>query len=416
MPNDRLLQHTLAALRSHRERALEFEASHATEIQAVEQHFRNSARNLLHYLSLRQSDIRDLQRDLHSLGLSSLGNLESHTLASLNAVIANLEALAGEKVTEEPRPPVDFLTGPLLLRDHARRLLGPAPSTRMVRIMVTMPSEAATDAGLVEDLVRAGMDVMRINCAHDDPVAWQRMAANLHRARDVVCRKCLIQVDLAGPKLRTGDITPIGHFLRIKPTRNATGQVVSPARVWLTPADSPEPAPDGTMTLPLQVPELLQLRSGDVLRLTDLRNRKRRLRVVACAGRSAVAETDRTIYVAAGVPLEVIRANSAICECRAGDLPPVVVPIPLQIGDTLMLTRDRAPGLPATRDASGLVARPAQIHCTLSSAFERVRSGDQVWFDDGKIGGSIRSTDGERIEVKITHTPLRAESCAPKRE
>ena len=43
-----------------------------------------------------------------------------------------------------------------------------------------------------------------------------------------------------------------------------------------------------------------------------------------------------------------------------------------------------------------------------------MRSGDQVWFDDGKIGGSIRSSDGKRIEVEITHTPpaggkLRAE-------
>ena len=234
--------------------ALQFEASHSAELEAVEQHFRNSACNLLHYLSLRQSDIRGLQRDLHSLGLSSLGNLESHTLASLNAVVANLEALTGETATGQPHPPVDFLTGPLLLRDHARRLLGPAPSRRSVRIMVTMPSEAATDEGLVEDLVRAGMDVMRINCAHDDPAAWQGMATNLHRARQVVGRECLIQVDLAGPKLRTGSIAPIGHFIRIKPKRNPMGGLVSPARVWLTPADSPEPASADATTLPLELP------------------------------------------------------------------------------------------------------------------------------------------------------------------
>ena len=161
MATDRLLERTLAALRTLRERAVEFEAAHPAEIESVEPRFRNSARNLLHYLSVRQHDIRGLQQDLHSLGLSSLGILESHVLATLNAVIANLEVLAGASAGPPPAPPVDFLTGPLLLRDHARRLLGPSPVQRSVRIMVTMPSEAATNARLIEDLLRSGMDVMR---------------------------------------------------------------------------------------------------------------------------------------------------------------------------------------------------------------------------------------------------------------
>lgn len=414
MAIDRLLEQTLAALRNHRDRALQFETSHSVEVEAVERHFRNSARNLLHYLSLRQSDLRRLQRDLHSLGLSSLGNLESHTLASLNAVIANLEALTGEAATEQPHPPVDFLTGPLLLRDHAKRLLGPTPRNRLVRIMVTMPSEAATNERFVEDLVRAGMDVMRINCAHDDPSAWRSMAANLRRARRLVGHQCLIQADLAGPKLRTGSIAPLGNFMRIKPSRDPMGRMVSPARVWLTPADSPEQAPTGTTPLPLKVPDLFTLQPDDVLHLTDLRGRKRELHVVASEGRSALAETDRTIYVATGDRLDLMRANSLLGECCTGDLLGVMVPIPLRIGDTLLLTREPTPGSPASRDASGVVSRPAQIQCTLPAAFERVRSGDRVWLDDGKIGGSVWSTDGECIEVEVTHTPpaggkLRAE-------
>jgi len=107
--------------------------------------------------------------------------LEPHVLASLNAVIANLERLAGKEGAESPHPPVDLRTGPLLLRDHARLLLGPTRRLRSVRIMVTMPSEAATDEQLLIDLLRAGMDVMRINCAHDDPETWRRMVENLAR-------------------------------------------------------------------------------------------------------------------------------------------------------------------------------------------------------------------------------------------
>ena len=76
--------------------ALEFESENAAVLSKVAPRNRASARNLLHYLSIRQTDIRELQHDLHSLGLSSLGVLESHVLATLIAVITNVEALAGD--------------------------------------------------------------------------------------------------------------------------------------------------------------------------------------------------------------------------------------------------------------------------------------------------------------------------------
>ncbi len=67
-------------------------------------------------------------------------------------------------------PPVNgFDAGRLLLKEHTAALLGPPPAKRSARIMVTMPSEAAADAALVEKLLANGMDCMRINCSHDDP-------------------------------------------------------------------------------------------------------------------------------------------------------------------------------------------------------------------------------------------------------
>jgi pyruvate kinase len=95
-------------------------------------------------------------------------------------------------------------------------------------------------------------------------------------------------------------------------------------------------------------------------------------------------------------------------------LPGVSAPIPLDVGDTLLLCRDAAPGHAAQRDASGRVLAPARIHCTLPAAFDHVRVGDRIWLDDGKIGGIARSNDGERIAMAVTHVPpaggkLRAE-------
>ncbi len=411
---DRLIERTLAATRDLRERALEFEAAHAGEIGAAEPRFRESARNLLHYLSVRQQDIRTLQRDLHSLGLSSLGVLESHVIASLNAVIGNLERLAGSATSERPAPPVDDRTGPLLLHDHARTLLGPTRRFRSVRIMVTMPSEAASDEQLLVDLLRAGMDVMRINCAHDDPDTWRRMVANLRKAERTVGRKCRIQADLAGPKLRTGTIGPIGYFIRVRPARDVMGRTTTPASVWLTPAEAAEDGPSGRKALPVPRALLEQAAPGDQLRVADLRGKQRVLPIGERCGASWLAECAKTLYVSRGAECALVRDGAVVAEGTVGEVPGVVMPIVLRVGDTLVLTRDDTPGQHATFNDLDGAPRPARIHCTLATAFERVQLGDRVWLDDGKIGGKVVASDGENIRVSIVHSPpsgakLRAE-------
>jgi pyruvate kinase len=82
--------------------------------------------------------------------------------------------------------------------------------------------------------------------------------------------------------------------------------------------------------------------------------------------------------------------------------------IPLAIGDTLVLTRDQAPG------GSRAGASPARISCTLPEVFDAAAVGDSVWLDDGKFGGTARRVTRDAIEVEITHAPpnggrLRAE-------
>jgi pyruvate kinase len=292
--------------------------------------------------------------------------------------------------------------------------MGPTRRLRSVRIMVTMPSEAATNEQLLVDLMRAGMDVMRINCAHDDPDTWRRMAANLHKAERTVGRKCRIQADLAGPKLRTGSIGPVGHFIRIKPKRDVMGRTTTPASVWLTPIEMTGYGPAGPTTLPAPVALLDTMAPGDQLRVADLRDKDRVLTIVERQGASWLAECDKTLYAAQGAALALLRDGVTVAEGTIGDLPSVVVPIELRVGDVLVLTRDNAPGQPAMTDAQGGPSRPAQIHCTLPAAFDRVQAGDRVWFDDGKIGGMVVANDGNHIRISIVHAPpagakLRAE-------
>jgi pyruvate kinase len=398
---DRLLP-TLIALRDE---ALGLEQSYETELELVEPTYRASARNLLHYLSLRQHDIRNLQQDLAALGLSSLGVSEPNVLASMNAVIGVLERLRGDEPTAVAPPPADLRTGPLLLRDHARSLLGPEPLRRAVRIMVTMPSAAATDPQLVHDLLLAGMDVMRINCAHDDPARWRSMVANLRAAEQRTGRSCRVQADLAGPKVRTGPIDPIGRLLRLRPRRDALGRVSRPATVWLTAVGSALVPPGIDFVVPVtDAGALGKTKQGDVLHCRDTRDRRRKFRIVRDdleAGR--IAEISATAYLPAGAELTHRRGGRKMGELRVGLLPELIVPLRLMPNDRLELLRAPVAGSPA-RVEDGKVVTPARIHCTLAEAFEQVRPGERVWFDDGKIGGLVETNDGEVMGIKITHT------------
>ena len=64
---------------------------------------------------------------------------------------------------------------------------------------------------------------------------WLGMIRNLKTACQETGRNCRVQMDLAGPKLRTGPIEPGPAVVRCRPKRDLYGQVVTPARIWLTP-------------------------------------------------------------------------------------------------------------------------------------------------------------------------------------
>lgn len=62
---------------------------------------RISATNMAHYLALRRRDIRPLQRELAEVGLSSLGQAESHILAGIDLVRDAVASLAGVPTLED---------------------------------------------------------------------------------------------------------------------------------------------------------------------------------------------------------------------------------------------------------------------------------------------------------------------------
>ena len=179
-------------------------------IREVQPHYRKSARNLLHYLALRTFDLRDIQWQLSSLGLSSIGHSERYTQINLQNILFLLRMLRGEKKSVIRKKgttySLDYPRSKKKLEQHTLSLFGPERFSGHTRIMVTLPSEAAEDYQLVKSLIETGMAVARINCAHDNPDNWRRMIVHLELARKETGVNCLLYMDLEGPKLRTGPL------------------------------------------------------------------------------------------------------------------------------------------------------------------------------------------------------------------
>jgi pyruvate kinase len=395
----------VAAIAALRRELIALEARSQDRLRSVNPAHRAGAANLVHYVGLRRHDVRQLQEQLAWLGLSSLGRAESHVLANLDKVLGLLHILAGEQWSaRSEEEPAGSRTGPHLLQEHAQSLLGPHRPGRRTRIMVTLAAEAAHDYALVRGMLAAGMDCARINCAHDNEDVWGAMIANVARARRDLGQSCKVLMDLAGPKLRTGEIAPGPAVLKWRPLRDAFGRVIAPARVFLTAADAPCDAPGADACVPVDARWLAALSPGNQVELTDARGARRTLKVVATAAGGVWAEAAHTAYV---TPETVLRVSDGAPDVKGKETRPARIeatrqPLLLRPGDKLVLTREKIPGRSAERDADGRLLRPASIPCTLPEVFGDVHAGERVWLDDGRIGGIIRDVTQGEIHLEIT--------------
>ncbi|HET9467278.1 MAG TPA: pyruvate kinase [Vicinamibacterales bacterium] len=408
METDLELGKVVSELTAIRSDMVDAENRYLPDWQAIPDEHRRSARNLLHYLALRKRDLRPLQDQLAALGLSSLGRAESQALANVQLVLDLVRQLGIAGVNDH-HPIAGFGDGRALLEAHTRDLLGPTPDGRDVRIMVTMPGEAADDVNLVRDLLVSGMNCMRINTAHDDADAWDRMIANLEFAKRSTGKPCRILMDLGGPKLRTGAMAAGPRVVHWRPKRDIVGHVVQPARIWLTSRERPcAPKECANAILPVASDWLAVLSPGDMIKLFDARDSMRTMRVVASTDSGVWAESDQSAYVIPGTTLLITQDGRPLAlgagrSATVGDVPATHQDIVLSIGDTLVLTRDANAGRPMTIAPDGSTIEPATIGTTLPEIFDNVLPGEAIWLDDGKIGGQIRSVTGDKMEIAVTH-------------
>jgi pyruvate kinase len=376
------LQRELAGIRAS---LLDLESRSQQQLAGVAPAYRDSARNLLHFIALHRQHHRGLADQLHHLGLSSLAGSDPHVLASLDAVMAALDAIAGRHT--RPRPPCP--PGNRMV-SHCRLLFGgagPEPG-----IMVTLPRDAALDSeanGLIAQLLAAGMTLARINCAHDDLGVWQELAGRVRRLSARSGQPCRIAVDLAGPKLRTGPLPPLEGVVRVRPQRDRLGRLLAPALVLACSDPAVCETQPGAVMLPVRPQCWQQVPAGTVFAGLDASGRRRRLRVERVEPWGLRLLIDQGCRFTAGLEF---RARSGQ-RLEIADLPTEPGALSLAPGDRLWLVGDAAP---AGHDDLPVIA------CSLPELLGRIGPGERVIFDDGKLSTVVveAAETGLLLEVK----------------
>lgn len=384
------------------EQARELETRFADELAEVHPEFQASARNLVAYVALRHTDFRELQDQLAMLGLASLGRAERNVMASINSVRKVLARILDDTDFDPDGQRLEFEQGDERMQRHVNDLLGGKDDGRNARIMVTLPGEAADDYSLVHALITAGMGIARINCAHDGESAWLRMIENIRKAEQETGRGCRIVMDLAGPKLRTGDLRPGPGVVRIRPKRDSAGRVVAPRKFRFVPDDA-TPTRSSVISIPIPRACIDQAEVGDRIGLRDARGRKRKLKVVAKDEKGLRVECYKTAFIATRTKLKLRSDQTGeVRSFRVGKLPPTEEPILLRNGDRLVLHKDSTPGEPAVSGADGSIIELAHISCRQPEVFDSIAAGDPIRLNDGKIEGVVESVSDDELLVRIT--------------
>lgn len=190
------LKEQLEALENNMTKAGE---SRISLVKSLHQDQKLSALNLIQYSYLRTLDIRNLQDQLHILGLSSLASSEGHILRQLQSVRQRL----GQEYSSTQLSKCDYHYSKKILERRSNILFGEKKHASLPFIMVTFDSSFADNYALVKNLLLSGMNVARINCAHDDEKVWSKMIYQIKKASRKTNLSCKVYMDLAGPKLRT---------------------------------------------------------------------------------------------------------------------------------------------------------------------------------------------------------------------
>ena len=383
-------------LQSLENEILTYEKEHAHYINQCHPEYRVSAVNLLHYLAMRKKSRVKLQRKLGYLGITRLARSQPHIHDSISKSRVLMSALLVDDPVKIQKPRLSIKKSYRRMTENSRSLLGDNDVKRRVRIMVTLPTEAGDNYEMVLLLAESGMNVARINCAHDNPETWKKMIDHVRRASTQLGEDIKISMDLGGPKVRTGEIKPGPAVRQFSPKTDDFGRVIQPARIMLVPEDM-EDAPANA--IPLSSDWLNQLKPDDKIHILDTRQKEANLEIAQIDEKGVLVYCYTSIYISPDTFFSVPREGMDSITIR--HLPRKASHLLLREGDHLIIHRSTVEGERTLFDDAGNTLQEAHISCSYPGLFDVVKKGETIFFDDGKIGGEIVDIYDGYFRVRI---------------
>jgi pyruvate kinase len=374
--------------------------------------------NLLCYLVLREQNLSDLQIRLAEEGLASLAMSDSNVLFGIEQVLKHFGI---KPVNTSSLCRIDAQSGRLLLKMRSELMFGLMPEERKSHIMVTLDSSDIYQYELIEQLLENGMDIARINCAHSTAREWKLLVETLREVeeplvqngRGIEGRRCMILMDLGGPKIRIGPMELKVRPLQISSPKDIHGRPMRLVEGFLdceareTEVLNLERGTSSSFVIAvskINYGGLGSLRIGQKITFKDARDgRPRNLTVLERISPTRVRiGLEHTAFLTEGIKLECQindSDNDRKCSFTVRVTKPQPIEINVEAGNILRLYRDTRLGHAGDNNRFG--DDPAGISCTYPHILDQVKVGHRVFIDDGKIEAVVRSSKEEYLELEI---------------
>lgn len=389
----------------------------------------NSSRdNLMCYLSLRKRNIEEIQLRLAEDGLSSLGRLEGHVLSSLERILKHFGYSANLNTSLKK---IGLKESKNIILERSKSLLGIPRDGRLTSIMITLDIEIAQQSRLLEELLKNGMDIARINCAFGSVKEWKMIIRALRDAEDRLLEReedtgrCRIVMDLAGPKIRVEQICLAIDPIKIQVPKDNLGKSVKLVEGFLdSQAEYTEKMnlpgiPSFIIAISKGEKEFDDLEIGERLFFYDSSCRLHTMTVLEKMSKSRIrVGIGETIYLDEGLALQREKYFKDFpkiqCEengsgfshikgiqnaIKTGPIKPNSIELEVKAGDRILLINKNK-----FKNNSLILGNSIpRISCTIPEIFTKIQPGNKIFIDDGKIGAKVISAKNEYLELEIIY-------------
>jgi len=364
--------------------------------------------NMQDFLTLKKNDLRTLQTELMTHGLSSLSRSHMHLLYTIEHELE----LLGCMLNKEDIDKHDSLSP----KEAHQRIEERAAFLKCQKennaVMLTLPSNATEDTNFIKILQKEPISTVRINTAHDNPETWEKMAEMIQEINQQRRDDCplKIYVDLAGPKIRTGVIKKV-----IEPFRICTKDM---QKVMIVPAAGnvshiiyeDETCERRSAVIAVEEDFYRHLKHSDIVEVNDHDRKKRFFNIDTWTPQMCTLKCGKKVEISDQTEITIQKGKRKYITTNPKNFQKIPEEIRVFEGDMILLSGETESGY-LVEDAPYKAIVSLQMNKRL---FAYLNHGDRVYIDDGKIKlRIIEKVDNELIckveRAKLNGTVIKEE-------